>query len=141
MTSDGGHTEGLGFILYRSAAAPDLGSEDLKRILAVARQRNEEHGLTGCLHHEDGMFFQWLEGPTAPLAEVVAMIRADRRHEALAVLDQGPIAQRRFHDWRMRFSDRDSGSLMDWIAGMGGSTFDRGAYAGGVTSFLQSLSA
>ncbi|MBU2957468.1 BLUF domain-containing protein [Paracoccus sp. 1_MG-2023] len=141
MTSDPDQDEQLAFLLYRSAASPDLGDEDLQRILVAARRRNEERGLTGCLHHEDGMFFQWLEGPQGPLAEVVAMIRDDPRHSELTILEQGRIAQRRFDDWRMRFSDRDSGSLMDWFAAIGGSTFNRGDYAGGVTSFLVSLSA
>lgn len=139
MTSDaaGG---GLAFLLYRSTAADDLSSADLRDILTVARERNEANGLTGCLHSEDGLFFQWLEGPTEALRPVAAAIMGDPRHRGILVLDQGALDHRRFQDWRMRFSDRDQASLLDWLAGSNASTVDRSDYAGGILAFLQALS-
>ncbi len=99
----------------------------MQDILRTARHRNQSLGLTGCLHHEDGLFFQWLEGP------------ADDRHRDFEILDQGALDHRRFQDWRMRFSDRDRASLMDWFARSDSSTVHRGDYAGGVVAFMMGL--
>lgn len=141
MTSDLRSFDGLGFFLYRSDAAPGLTDAGMRDILAVARQRNQQLGLTGCLHHEDGMFFQWLEGPSTSLVQVLDAIRADGRHGRIDMLDQGPLAHRRFQGWRMRFSDRQSGSLMDWFARSDSPTVDRGHYTGGIVSFLLQVAA
>lgn len=139
MTSNLRSFDGLGFFLYRSAAAPGLTEAGLSRILATARSRNQKLGLTGCLHYEDGMFFQWLEGPSTNLVKILDSITADDRHERVEILDQGPLEHRQFQDWRMRFSDRNSGSLTDWFARSDNSTVDRGHYNNGVVSFLLSL--
>ncbi|CAM3307597.1 BLUF domain-containing protein [Paracoccus nototheniae] len=131
--------KGLGFFLYRSTARPGLDHDDMQNILRVARSRNQALGLTGCLHHEDGLFFQWLEGPVDGLRQVRASLLADRRHLDFDLLDQGALSHRRFQDWRMRFSDRDRASLMDWFARSDSSTVRRGDYAGGVGAFLMSV--
>ena len=107
--------------------------------LHSARHRNQALGLTGCLHFEDGMFFQWLEGPRAGLVQAVDLILADDRHQEITVLDQGALDQRRFQDWRMRFSDRDRASLMDWFASSDKSTVRPKDYAGAVVAFLVSI--
>ncbi len=109
---------------------------DLEAILDVARARNQSLTLTGCLHYEDGLFFQWLEGPAQGIEPVIVSIMADRRHRDLTVLGRGALDARRFQDWRMRFSDRDSASLMDWFARNDRPTVDRHDYAAGVASFL-----
>ncbi|WP_372800146.1 BLUF domain-containing protein [Paracoccus seriniphilus] len=139
MINDFDAASGLSFFLYRSAARPDIGNGDLTRILSVARSRNKAAGLTGCLHHEDGLFFQWIEGPHAGLRPVIESILRDDRHHDVTVLNEGPLDVRRFEDWQMRFSDRDRKSLMDWFAAQSMSTVDRNEYAGGVVAFLQSI--
>ena len=141
MTSDLRDVEGLGFVLYRSTATAALSEAGLRNILATARERNQKLGLTGCLHHEDGLFFQWLEGPSDSLVKVLAAIQADGRHDHVDLLDQGPLDHRRFQNWRMRFSDRDSASLMDWFARSDSSTVDRKHYTNGIVSFLLGESA
>lgn len=140
MTSDLIAFDGLGYFLYRSTAVSGLTESDLEDILEVARQRNKQSDLTGCLHHEDGLFFQWLEGPSNELQHVVASILKDHRHYEVAILNEGPLDQRRFQDWRMRFSDRGQASLLDWFASSNSSTVDRHDYAKGVTAFLRSVS-
>lgn len=136
MTSDLGSFDGLGFLLYRSTATPGLTEAGMRKILATARERNQKLGLTGCLHYEDGLFFQWLEGPSGSLQQVLDAIRADGRHDHVDILDQGPLDHRRFQNWQMRFSDRDNGSLMDWFARSDSSTVDRRHYTNGIVSFL-----
>ena len=139
MTSDLDDLQGLGFVLYRSTARAGLDGSAMQDILRTARHRNQSLGLTGCLHHEDGLFFQWLEGPADGLRKVVASLMDDDRHRDFEFLDQGALDHRRFQDWRMRFSDRDSASLMDWFARSDSSTVHRGDYAGGVVAFMMGL--
>lgn len=136
MTNDLSRVDGLAYFLYRSSAIDKLSRQDLDEILKVARGRNRSLNLTGCLHHEDGLFFQWLEGPAEGVRSVVASIQADDRHRDLTVLGQGPLEKRRFQEWRMRFSDRDHASLMDWFARSDTPTVDRQDYVGGVVSFM-----
>lgn len=133
--------EGLGFFLYRSLASPALTGDDMRRILDKARQRNQSLGLTGCLHFEAGLFFQWLEGPAPALRMVLTSIAGDDRHSAVEVLDAGALDHRRFQDWRMRYSERGQESLMDWFARSDSSTVNRNDYASGVTAFLMALTA
>lgn len=139
MTSDLDDLQGLGFVLYRSTARAGLDGSAMQDILRTARRRNQSLGLTGCLHHEDGLFFQWLEGPADGLRKVVASLMDDDRHCDFEILDQGALDHRRFQDWRMRFSDRDRASLMDWFARSDSSTVHRGDYAGGVVAFMMGL--
>ena len=139
MTSDLDDLQGLGFVLYRSTARAGLDGSAMQDILRTARHRNQSLGLTGCLHHEDGLFFQWLEGPADGLRKVVASLMDDDRHRDFEILDQGALDHRRFQDWRMRFSDRDRASLMDWFARSDSSTVHRGDYAGGVVAFMMGV--
>lgn len=134
------HFAELSFFLYRSSAKQDFGNSELTRILSVARDRNGSIGVTGCLHYEDGLFFQWLEGPPDAVKDVVNSILGDERHHGVTVLDEGPLAMRQFQEWTMRYSGRDQRSLMDWFAAENVSTVDRNEYAGGVLAFLQSVS-
>lgn len=130
---------GLSFLLYRSNAAPGLSDDDMRAILDSARGRNRRLDLTGCLHHEAGLFFQWLEGPAPALREVMALLMRDRRHDQVQILSAGGLEHRLFRNWTMRYSDRDQVSLMDWFARSGSSTVNPGDYAGGVASFLRML--
>ncbi|MBC9245960.1 BLUF domain-containing protein [Paracoccus sp. 11-3] len=139
MTSDLTQIDGLAYLVYRSSAVDHLNDEDLQDILTSARDRNEENAVTGCLHCEDGMFFQWIEGPAQAIHMIGNLILNDPRHYDVTVLGQGALDARRFPDWRMRFSGRSNGSLMDWFASSDISTFDRKEYVGGVVTFLASI--
>ena len=128
-----------GHFFYRSVGVDQLGDDDLRAILHVARGRNADAGLTGCLHFEDGMFFQWLEGPQSMLEQVILSIRADQRHHSLTVLSEGFQDARRFGDWSMRFSERHQGSLLDWLANSDAVTVKSRTYAEAIARFLHSL--
>nr|MCS5602908.1 BLUF domain-containing protein [Paracoccus sp. (in: a-proteobacteria)] len=73
-------SEGLEYSLYRSTASRALRAGELEDILAAARARNQAMSLTGCLHYEDGLFFQWLEGPADALREVLGLFLRDGGH-------------------------------------------------------------
>ena len=87
------------FYLSRSCAAP----HEVEQILAVARQQNQLRQVTGALLFTGGHFAQLLEGPAPALADTMAAIDADPRHDNVTRLIEGHIAQRRFADWSMAF--------------------------------------
>lgn len=85
-------------------------------MVELAAARNAGLGITGFLHREEDMFFQYLEGPAAAVAAVFASIAADPRHDDVRLLGQGPLAVRRLADWSMGYSHHSGQSLFDWIA-------------------------
>lgn len=87
------------FYISRSLAAP----AEVEEILHGARRHNQQRGVTGSLLYTGGHFAQLLEGPQQALAEVMAVIGADPRHEAVKRLLGGEIARRRFQGWSMAF--------------------------------------
>ena len=139
MTSDANGNDAIWHYLYRSNAVSDLDDDGVLKILQEARDRNAVFGITGCLHVEGGMFFQWIEGTKSELDKIIALIKRDPRHTEITDLSTGPIGQRRFAAFSMRVTDGDAGSLLDWFASQQVSTIDRGAYAGSVAAFLMAV--
>lgn len=125
------------FFLYRSRTTLDARSGQCRAILQAARARNAEYGLTGYLHHEDGRFYQWLEGPAEALQQVGALIEADPRHEGVEYLWRGERPERQFAGWRMGFGSSEPGTLFDWIAENGVQVGDAGRFARGLLDFMR----
>lgn len=126
----------LSHILYRSLGRVEDFARDCEDILEIARARNLEYGLTGFLHGEDGIFVQWLEGPTAPLDFVADMILADSRHRDITVFARGELGERQFPGWSMGFSSGESAPLFDYLAEQDINSRDQRAYALGLHRFL-----
>ena len=126
----------LSHILYRSSGRLDQFKQDCEDILVSARRQNQEYRLSGFLHAEDGIFVQWLEGPTEPLEFVAGKILADPRHRDIAILGKGEIAERQFPHWSMGFSTGESAPLFDYLAEQDINSHDKRAYASGIDRFL-----
>ena len=62
--------------------------------------------LSGLLLYDRGFFFQWIEGPDAPLGQVWNSIRRDVRHTDVCVFADQAIPTRLFDAWKMRFAHR-----------------------------------
>jgi len=92
-------------IVYVSAAANPMTTEQLKALLAKARVRNATHSVTGMLLYHDGSFLQVLEGHEADVDPILASIQRDPRHTSTRILHRGAIVQREFPDWSMGFLD------------------------------------
>jgi hypothetical protein len=78
------------------------------QMLEIARQslrNNGRLGITGALYFDGSQFFQVLEGSDPALAVVFDAIRKDPRHCDVQVVCHGPIEQRLFSDWSMKFVD------------------------------------
>lgn len=126
----------LSFVLYRSETGLHHKGEAARALVELARRRNEEHDLTGFLHHDDGFFFQWLEGHPDPLASTMARIELDPRHRNLVHLARGVGQGRRFCD-RMGYSTRADASVLRWLADHAVTVRERTRYATALLSFLQ----
>ncbi len=86
------------------AVPSDLPEVELERILAGARKKNLELGITGVLLFHNGEFVQLLEGPREAVLHVYHdIIVRDRRHRGLTIGWEGAIEQRRFRDWSMGY--------------------------------------
>ena len=103
-------------LLYRSRARAGLLAPDLNDIVATARVRNRQLGVTGLLLYGElevvpgapGEFVQWLEGPERAVEDLYDVVQDDPRHSEVEVLGRGPLVElaapsagRLFEDWDM----------------------------------------
>lgn len=125
------------FLLYRSRT--DLGprSRGCADIISGSRLRNPGLDLTGYLHLEDGLFYQWLEGPKAAVDQMRGRIASDSRHRDMETLWSGEQSERKFGAWQMGFGLSDPGTLFSWVAQNGVSVSDPVEFANGVLRFMR----
>ncbi len=76
-------------------------SEQVRRIVSSAQDRNAELGVTGVLCINDHSFVQVLEGSRAAVNRVYAAIARDERHDDVTLLSYEHITERRFAHWSM----------------------------------------
>ena len=95
----------LEFILYTSESEGVLSERDVWDIVYRSVRNNEQDKITGFLHHCDGHFLQYLEGPPEVLQFRVDRISGDPRHRSLKVIAMGPLSQRLFPEWDMGLID------------------------------------
>ena len=90
-------------LIYRSHSLvqPAEIDHELSHILRTARARNASLGITGALMLYDNWFAQVLEGPEGAVKSLFARIEADKRHNGVEVLEQGPADKRAFERWAM----------------------------------------
>lgn len=93
--------------------------------------------LTGHLHLEDGLFYQWLEGPPEALEGVRRKIARDIRHHSMETLWKGEQSERQFGNWHMGFGISDPGTLFNWVAQRGVSVSDMAEFSRGVLAFMR----
>jgi methanogenic corrinoid protein MtbC1 len=103
--------ESLCSIVYRSRSVAPLSGYELYELVKSAQSRNFRCAITGLLLYDDGQFYQWLEGPTENVSEVMHLIRTDNRHTDLEILSDRPINKRQFGDWSMRLATRGARSI------------------------------
>jgi hypothetical protein len=93
----------------------------LREILATARTKNVEHGVTGYLIFDKRWFIQVLEGDRALVHGTYERIARDPRHGGVTLLDTKPIRGRSFQSWSMggamRNLDQQEVFLSHGIAG------------------------
>lgn len=90
-------------ILYVSAAHSSVGPAEVDRILAKARQRNAELGVTGLLLVIEQSFLQLLEGEKGVLEDLMARIGRDPRHTRVLRLLEREVPARQLPSWSMGY--------------------------------------
>ena len=98
-------------IIYSSQATYDLSPEELVELLAKARERNTESGLTGMLLYCSESFMQMLEGDASAIEATYRRIKADDRHTNLRLLLDVEAGAPLFPDWTMGFEHVDDEQL------------------------------
>ena len=94
----------LNKIVYRSRAAKPLSPQDIHDLTRTAQARNEREAITGVMVHDNGQFFQWIEGPAYNLGRVMHSIRHDERHTDIEILGNEPVEARAFDGWSMKLA-------------------------------------
>ena len=95
----------LSTLVYRSRAVEPIQHTELQQLIDASQARNKAESITGLLIHEDGCFFQWLEGPTDSLSRVWQSIRNDARHTAIEIVGDAPTPVRFFGDWSLKLAE------------------------------------
>ncbi|NEO84945.1 MAG: diguanylate phosphodiesterase [Spirulina sp. SIO3F2] len=90
---------------------------DLVSLLETSRKNNAKAKITGILLHENGSFFQVLEGTQEAVEQLYERILHDNRHTKVVTIIREPIAKRTFGEWTMGFVKLDSQEL-DEIIGL-----------------------
>jgi predicted sulfurtransferase len=73
-------------------------------IVAQSRRRNASLRLTGALLFTHQHFAQYIEGPEAAIADLMASIRRDPRHRDLTIQSAGRTHRRLFAGWDMAYA-------------------------------------
>lgn len=96
-------------LLYVSSSLlePDETDEQLWAIVDVAQARNKRQDITGALVFTGTDFVQILEGPEESVANVMASILIDPRHDQVNIVRREMIAKRSFPTWGMNVLDPD----------------------------------
>lgn len=80
--------------------------EDLRNILAEARDFNYRHQVSGALYFAEGYFFQCLEGDKEVLQSLLDKLKKDPRHTNIKLFEFKQIDEAIFADWSMKYISR-----------------------------------
>ncbi|VVE20680.1 hypothetical protein PIN31009_03112 [Pandoraea iniqua] len=89
---------------YLSRALPDLDPLMLSKIIVHSRGFNATYGITGVLLYDGVTFYQYIEGPSEPLADARQRIEASQHHDDIQVLLDGtPHTPGAFPTWSLGY--------------------------------------
>lgn len=91
-------------LVYVSFASHPMSDDELRDILAKAREKNKQLNVTGMLLYRDGFFIQALEGEKDVVDTLFAVISKDMRHRNVLLVYETEISDRTFSSWAMGFN-------------------------------------
>lgn len=91
-------------LVFRSHAMVPEVSPQVLDILREAQQRNKATGITGHLHLQNSLFWQFVEGSHDAVADLLHRLKRDRRHSNVKVLLDRDATDRHLADWSMSLS-------------------------------------
>ena len=93
-------------LVYRSdSCISHNDASGLDAIFNVSIRNNMRDGISGALALPDGKFVQVYEGERGKVDMLMKRVRADNRHENLAVLGEWEVQARLFRGWSMARPD------------------------------------
>ena len=92
-------------IIYASASAQKMSSEELAEILRIARENNAAQDISGMLVYHGGSFLQVLEGPEGAVNSLFVKIEKDPRHGEINILFRDTVPEKEFEEWSMGYID------------------------------------
>lgn len=95
-------------LIYHSKAAPGIGARDVKQILRECHKNNVRFGVTGALCFREGRFFQMLEGSREAVLGRYEVIRDDRRHAKVNLVQMKETEKKLFQNWSMLYAGDDA---------------------------------
>ena len=98
-------------VIYASQASNTLDNAGLISLLKSSRTNNLRNNISGMLLHNQGSFFQILEGKEDKVEATLKVISTDNRHLNVTIIIQEPIFKRAFGEWSMGFADVSSQKL------------------------------
>lgn len=98
-------------LTYASTAIKDFSPENLLALLKTCRTNNAANNITGILIYSHGTFFQVLEGDEAVVDSTFEIIKNDKRHKDVTVIEKLPITDRAFPYWSMGFEKLEAQEL------------------------------
>lgn len=101
-------------ILYRSHAILGRESRAERSMLNTVRTLNRAAKITGHLHREEDVYYQWIEGPVAAIEALLIRLQGDPRHTDFSLLGRQITTHRQFADWSMGYSTSNEGDLLEW---------------------------
>jgi len=94
-------------ILYCSKLSAGLSPAVVGTIVAHARARNVQRGVTGLLVFDGYRFCQHFEGPRDAIVRLMDRITDDPRHTDIRVVYEGPLPERRYPRFEMGLVDAE----------------------------------
>ncbi|NMP32124.1 BLUF domain-containing protein [Thalassotalea sp. M1531] len=92
-------------LIYLSQPNQEFSRSALTKLATEAAENNKAIGVTGFLRFQHNMFLQYLEGKSADVGNLLAVISRDKRHTIVNCLYNDVEHARRFSNWNMKFVD------------------------------------
>jgi len=100
-------------LIYLSERSLPFNELALKKLSEKAHQYNNTINITGFLSFKNGIFYQYLEGDTKLLKDLLKKIEKDKRHQVGYKFHFTKIQKRIFNDWGMKYYVYDKKSNFD----------------------------
>jgi len=107
-------------LLYFSVLAPHQTPTVVGQIVAQARRRNTERGITGLLVFDGIHFCQHIEGPRDAVTTLLERLRQDARHTDLRVLYEKARTERRYRRFDLGFAQSEGAEDMAGLQSLDG---------------------
>ncbi len=105
---DGAALPRIMHFVYCSRATDGVDDAQVGRIVEAAQRSNVGRGITGVLVFGRGVFFQWIEGPTAQIQKLIANLHSDPRHYDIVTLSQSEEERERLYpNWGMEMVEAE----------------------------------